>query len=220
MNRNKKIAILVALVIIIGIIVALTAKFNVDLMTKEHAQVQLDLKKEFNISDVKEITKEVFNGQDVEIQKVEVYGKQVLISTNEITDEQKNNLVTKINEKFETEISNDSTQVVTVPRTKLTDIVTKYIWTFVITTVLVVIYMIIKYRKLGALKVLLQTVVVAIALELFVFSISAITRIPIGVNIPSIMFTTYVISLFGLTSMFEENLKQLKAEEAKNTKNK
>jgi hypothetical protein len=32
------------------------------------------------------------------------------------------------------------------------------------------------------------------------------------------MFTTYVISLFGLTSMFENNLKQLKAEEAKNKK--
>lgn len=218
MNKNKKIAILVALVIIVGIIVALTAKFNVDLMTREHAQVQLDLKKEFNVSDVKEITKEVFNGKEVEIQKVEVYGKQVLISTNEITDEQKSNLVTKVNEKFETEISNDSTEVVIVPRTKLTDIFTKYIWTFVITTILVVIYMIIKYKKLGALKVLLQTVGVVITLELFVFSISAITRIPIGVNIPSIMFTTYVISLFGLTSMFENNLKQLKAEEAKNKK--
>ena len=218
MNKNKKIAILVALVIIVGIIVALTAKFNVDLMTREHAQVQLDLKKEFNVSDVKEITKEVFNGKEVEVQKVEVYEKQVLISTSEITDEQKSNLVTKVNEKFGTEISNDSTEVVIVPRTKLTDIVTKYIWTFVITTVLVVIYEIIKYRKLGTLKVLLQTVVGIAALEAFVFSISAITRIPIGVNIPSIMFTTYVISLFGLTSMFENNLKELKAEEAKNTK--
>ena len=192
MEKNKKITIIVAAIIVIGMIVALTAKFNVDMMTKAHKQVQLDLKTEFNVSDIKEITNEVFNGQTVEIQKVEIYEKQVLISTEQITDDQKNNLVTKINEKYGTEISNDDTQIVSVPKTKLSDIVTKYIWTFILTTILIIVYMVLRYKKIGALKVLIQTVLGIIILELLVMSIIAIVRIPLGANLPSIIFVTYV----------------------------
>lgn len=218
MEKNKKITIVVAAIIVIGMIVALTAKFNVDMMTKAHKQVQLDLKTEFNVSDIKEITNEVFNGQTVEIQKVEIYEKQVLISTNKITDDQKNDLVTKINEKYGTEISNDDTQIVSVPKTKLSDIVTKYIWTFILTTILIIVYMVLRYKKIGALKVLIQTVLGIVILELLVMSIIAIVRIPVGVNLPSIMFVTYVCSVVALTTMFENQLKKIKAEEAKNKK--
>ena len=218
MEKNKKITIIVAAIIVIGMIVALTAKFNVDMMTKAHKQVQLDLKTEFNVSDIKEITNEVFNGQTVEIQKVEIYEKQVLISTEQITDDQKNNLVTKINEKYGTEISNDDTQIVSVPKTKLSDIVTKYIWTFILTTILIIVYMVLRYKKIGALKVLIQTVLGIIILELLVMSIIAIVRIPLGANLPSIIFVTYVCSAVALTTMFENKLKKIKAEEAKNKK--
>ena len=218
--NNKKITIAFALVVIIGIIVILTAGFNVEMMTKEHKQVQLDLTKEFNISDIKEITKDVFNGQTVEIQKVEIYEKQVAISTEEITDEQKTNLITKINEKYQTEINADSTEVITVPRQKLMDILTPYISAFVITTILVVLYVMVKYRRISPLKAAVQVVLGVVMLELLVISLLAITRIPVGKNLVSIIFVTYAIGTVGMTSMLENKLQKLKAEEENKNKKK
>ncbi len=218
--NNKKITIVFALIVIIGIIVILTAGFNVEMMTKEHKQVQLDLTKEFNISDIKEITKDVFNGQTVEIQKVEIYEKQVAISTEEITDEQKTNLITKINEKYQTEINADSTEVITVPRQKLMDILTPYISAFVITTILVVLYVMVKYRRISPLKAAVQVVLGVVMLELLVISLLAITRIPVGKNLVSIIFVTYAIGTVGMTSMLENKLQKMKAEEESKNKKK
>ena len=218
--NNKKITIVFALIVIIGIIVILTAGFNVEMMTKEHKQVQLDLTKEFNISDIKEITKDVFNGQTVEIQKVEIYEKQVAISTEEITDEQKTNLITKINEKYQTEINAYSTEVITVPRQKLMDILTPYISAFVITTILVVLYVMVKYRRISPLKAAVQVVLGVVMLELLVISLLAITRIPVGKNLVSIIFVTYAIGTVGMTSMLENKLQKMKAEEESKNKKK
>lgn len=218
MNKNKIITIVVAIIIFVGLIVSLTAKFNVDLMTKAHKQIQLDLKKEFNVADLKEITNEVFKGQQVEIQKVEVYKKRALISTDQITDEQKTDLVLKVNDKFGTQIDSLETEIISVPRTKLSSIVTKYIGTFVITTILIAIYMIIRFRKLGALKVLVKTLLGIIILEALVMSIIAIVRIPVGANLPSIVFITYVIATLALTDMNEKELKKISEEEAKKKK--
>lgn len=218
MNKNKKITIIFALIIIIGIIVILTTGFNVEMITKEHKQIRLDLDNEFNTSDIKQIASEVFGGQTVEIQKVEVYEKQVSISTEEITDEQKNDLITKINEKYETDIEAQNVETISVPNIRLRDIVMPYIGTFLLTTGLILLYMIIKYKKISPLKVLVQTILGIIILELLVMSIIAIVRIPIGRNIPSIIFITYIIATFGLTNMFENKLQKIKEEETKKNK--
>ena len=62
-------------------------------------KVELNIGKEFTISEMKEITKQVFENQPVLIEQIEVYKDVASITTAEITDEQKNELVTKVNEK-------------------------------------------------------------------------------------------------------------------------
>lgn len=213
MNRNKIITIIISLIIILGIIITLTAGFNVNMKTKEHKAVELNIGKEFKIEDLKEITNAVFNGPTVEIEKVEIYGEQVLISTYDITEEQKNELVSKINEKFETEIKAEDVTINTVPKANLKDYLTPHIVEFVVATVLVVVYACIRYKKLGSLKIAAQTVLGIVILEMLVFSILVITRIPVGVNLVSVMFVTYVMAILGLTMMFEDKLKELKLKE-------
>lgn len=215
MNKNKTITIIIALIIILGIIITLTKGFNVEMIAKKHNQIEFDLGKEFNIEDIKTITDEIFENETVEIQKVEAYEEQVLISTKKITDEQKNNLITKINEKYGTELKAEEIEVEKVPKTKLRDYITPHIWEFVLATILVVIYVSIRYKKLSILKVIIQTILGIVIFELLAFSIVAITRIPVGSNLITIAFVVYVISLLGVTSMFEKRLQNLKLQEAK-----
>ena len=69
-------------------------------------------------------------------------------------------------------------------------------------------------HKLNAFKVLLKTVCMVIYTQIMLFSIIAITRIPIGrLTIPMVL-TVYILTLVGCTSRFENNLK--KVEGAKN----
>lgn len=221
MNKKSKITILAyVIIIVIGIVVALTAGFNVDMMTREHKQLQLNLKTEFNVADVKQITDEVFKGQTVEIQKVEIFERQIAISTNDITDDQKNNLITKLNEKYGTDIKAENIEVIIVPNEKVMDILTPYVWTFILTTAVIVLYVAIRYKKLGVLKVSIQMVLGIVLLEGVTMSLIAITRIPVGHNLPSIIFTTYTISVVALTSTLENKLQKLKEEEAKKAEKK
>ena len=216
MSKNKIITIIVPLIIVVGIIITLTAGFNANMMTKEHKAIELNLGKEFKVEELKEITNAVFNGPKVEIEKVEIYGEQVLISTNDITEEQKTDLISKINEKYGTELKAEDVTIQTVPKANLKDYLTPHIVEFVVATILVVIYACVRYKKLGFLKVAIQTVLGIVIFEMLVFSLLVITRILVGANLVPVMFVTYVMAILGLTMMFEDKLKELKLKEENN----
>ena len=213
MNSNRIIIIITSLIIVVGIIFTLTAGFNANMMTKEHKAIELNIGKEFKVEELKEITNAVFNGQQVEIEKVEIYGEQVLISTNDITEEQKTDLISKINEKYGTELKAEDVTIQIVPKANLKDYLTPHIVEFVVATVLVVLYACIRYKKLGFLKVGIQTILGIVIFEMIIFSILVITRISVGNNLVAIMFATYVAAILGLTMMFEDKLKELKLKE-------
>lgn len=204
---------LVAIVLIVGLIMILTIGFNKELKYKKHAQIQLYLEKEFNEEDIIEITNEVFEGQEVIIQEVELYKDTVLISTKSITDEQKTNLINKINEKYETTLAADTTEVQTIPKTRIRDILKQYIWAFAIASAIIIVYMAIRFRKLNVLKVVLKTIFALIISEATLFAVIAITRIPVGRFTVPMVFGMYVLVLAIITSKFENKLAKIKLEE-------
>ena len=211
-NKGKTIFLLALIIIIAGIIVMLIKGFKFDLNYEATKQVEIFIGKEFNISDIKSITNEIFEKETVLIQKVEVYGDMVSIKVLDITDHQKTSLVEKINEKYETELKTEDVEVKTIPHTRARDILKPYIVPFMVAAVIVLIYMAIRFFRLGALNVILRTVCIAIIAELVLFSLIAITRVPLGqITIPMMLFV-YVVSILGTTIKFEEKLKMNKLE--------
>lgn len=212
-KKTKIIALFVAIIIIAGVIVTLTIGLKFDLRYQETKKIQLYLEKDFEISDIKEITNEVLSNQDVMIQKVEVYEDSVSIISTDITEEQKANLIDKINEKYGTELSADSTEITTIPHTRGRDIIRPYIVPFLIATAVILVYMAIRYRKLGMVKTILKTAFLLVIAQVVLLSVISITRIPIGrVTIPLVL-AVYVLSLLGVTNYFEKKLSEKKKEE-------
>lgn len=215
-NINKKTKILVALiaiVIILGIAITLTIGLNFDLKYQETKRIELYLKKDFEISDIKQITNEVMENQPVIIQKVEVYEDTVSITAKDITDEQKTNLVNKLNEKYSAELEADKIEISSIPHTRGRDIIKPYILPFVIATIIILVYMAIRYYKLGAMKTVLKTAGISILAQIILLSVIAITRIPIGrLTIPMVI-TVYILTLIGITTYFEDKLKNKNLEE-------
>ena len=207
--------ILIALVIIAGIVMIAVKGFNFDLKYQDTQRVELYLKTEFNISDIRQITDEVFGIQKVMIQKVEVFEDSVSITTTSISDEQKSNLITKINEKYGTELTAEDTVVEDIGHTRGRDIIKPYIIPFVIAVIVVLIYLGIRYYKLSIAKVIAKSIGIMALAQILLFSVIAITRIPIGrLTIPMVILV-YLLTLFGITNMFEKDLAKKKLEENK-----
>lgn len=214
-KKTKIILGIIALVIIAGIIITLTVGLNFDLRYEESKRVEFYLQTDFNISDIKQITNEVMPDEEVIIQKVEVFEDTVSITAKEITDEQKQNLITKLNEKYGTELSSENIEIENIPHTRGRDIIKPYIVPFMISTLIILVYMAIRYRKIGIIKTVLKTIIISVLAQLTLLSIMAIVRIPIGIITIPLVIIVYLLTLFGITTYFEKQLKNRSEETGK-----
>lgn len=209
-KTNKILILLMILIIIAGILMIIFKGFNFDLKYQDTKQIEFGLDKQFSISDIKAITDEVLNNEPVLIRKVEVYEDAVNITAREITDEQKANIITKVNEKYGTDLNADEIEIATVAHTKGRDIIIPYVVPFIIATIIILIYMMIKYYKLNSGKVLLKTIGIIILTQILLFSIMAIVRIPIGRLTIPLVLTIYMLTLVWHTTNLENQLKAKK----------
>ncbi len=211
--KSKIIVAIIILLIVIGAAIVGTKGFNFDIRSQASQKVELYLEKSFEISDIKQITNEVFGNQPVLIQKVEVYGDQVSITSKEITDEQKQSLVEKINEKYETELKAEDIDVESIPHTKLRDIAKPYVLPLIISTVAILVYIGIRFYKLGIMKTILKVSGIVVLAETILLALIAITRFPIGrYTLPLILFV-YLVTMLGITIKLENKLKNDNTEE-------
>ena len=212
-NKNKIIYGLALLIIIIGIIVVINKGFNVGLDYMPNQKIEIYIGKQFNLSDIKVMTDEVFGNQEVSIKKVELFNDMVSITSKEITEEQKNNMVEKIKEKYELQTDSNNISIVSVPNIKLTDIAKKYAYPVAISFAIILVYIIIRFFKVNVFKVILELVVNTCVIQAVFASILAITRISIGrITIP-LALMIYVLTVFYFICKFEKQLLNKKVEE-------
>ena len=208
-TKTKAISIILIIIIIAGIIVTFTTGLNFELKYQETKKIQVLVGKEFEISEIKEITNEVLPEQEVIIQKAREFEDVVNITTKEMTEEQKTNLVNKINEKYGQETTAEDIKIVTIPHTRGRDLVKPY----VVASAIILVYFLVKYRKLEKIKMILTYVIGLILPQLVLLSIIAITRIPIGRTTMSLVLIVYVLTLLTLTNNFETKLNNIKKKE-------
>ena len=210
-KKVKILSIISIFIIVVGIMMVLLKGFNFDLTSEKSKSIELYITKEFDISDIRSITDEVMKNEQVIIQKVEVYGDSANIIARDITEEQKNEIINKVNEKYGVEIDANNVQIQSIPHLKGKDIVKPYIIPSIIATGIILIYMCIRYRELGEFKVIFMTLGITIVSQILLFSIIAITRIPIGRLTISMVITVYILSLIAITTKFEN--KKIKEKE-------
>lgn len=195
-NGSKKIILLgLILLIIAGIVVVSLKGFNVSLMLEQHEEVNVVLGKEININDIKNICNEVFKDKKVVIRTVDLFNDSVNISLKNITDEEKNELVNKLNEKYGIELTVESLTVSSVSNVRIRDLIRPYVKPIVISTVVIIAYLIIKFRKMNTLEVLGKIFALIVLTEATLASIIAIVRIPVSPVVVNLMTVVAVIEL-------------------------
>lgn len=192
---KRVVSILLICLLIAGIIVIAVKGFNVGLKYSENTQIAINIGKTFEINDIKQITSEVFKGQRVIIQKVELYEDMVQITVKEASEGQINELNTKINEKYELENSIDDVEVVQNANVRLRTLIKPYILPISILSIVTILYAVIVYRKQGILYVLYTTAMAIVAPQAILSSLYAVTRIPINRLTSIIAVVVYIASI-------------------------
>ena len=195
MKKKNVIILAIAMIIIIaGIIVASTIGFNKQLRYQDSQKIDIYIASEVDIDKIKSITDEVLGKQNM-VQTIEIYKDMITIRAKSITDEQKNSIVNKIKENYEFEQTAESTLVRDIPATRIRDMFRNYVLPFVLSFIIILVYMVVRYREKGMVNVLLQTIAIPVLCEILLISLIAITRIPVGVYTPTLVLTTYLASI-------------------------
>ena len=193
-QKNIKIIFiaLVALVILIGIVVV---GYNKELKFEKSQSIDIYVEQKVDESKIKNIVHEALGNANYTVQTVEIYKDMVTIRSEQITEEQRNNIVNKIKENYEFKQTAEETTINTVPATRIIDMYKGYILPFTISGILVLVYMVIRYYKKGILKVLARTVAIPVFGELFLLSVIVIARIPVGRFTPILVIGMYIAAI-------------------------
>lgn len=213
---NKKLIILglSLVVIVIGIIMICTLKFNIGLNYGEYTMLNIYMTTESNLEDVKQIVEENFDGK-YQAEYIDEFCDTVSIKLKDITEEELTNLQNKIKGKYEFEEDTQSILVINVPAIRIIDLIKDYISPLIISLVIILIYYGIAFRKLGIYESIFKPALTVIIIGALYVSILAICRIPINEYIIPLGIFIYIISVLGVTLCLSNKSKILSADKEK-----
>lgn len=193
---NKKyIYIILMLIVLVGAIVFKIKGFNKELIYSNRQEFIFSAPSTLEEKKIKEIAEQSLKDKKVVVQKVERFENAIAISSTEISEEEKENIINKINEEYNENISNDEIEIINISEVKVRDILKKYVIPIAITLIVILAYFIVIYNKLGIKQVIIKTLLFPVLLELAYYSIIAITRVPFGRLTNSIAIGLYILSI-------------------------
>lgn len=217
MLKNKKILPLVVILLIIviaGIALIFFKGMNYDLFYGQNTTIKMYIDAKTEKSDIKNIATEIFGKQN-SITEVNDLANNIVITVKSASSEQINTLIQKINEKYSLEIKTEDIEVVNNPQINGLDLIYPYILPASITSILILIYFMIRYRKIGMLKVLEYTLFTVIGIQILYLSIYSCARLPIGMLTMPISMVLFILSIIILTEVFENKINIIKTTQKK-----
>lgn len=197
-NKKKVMLILIPIVAIIvaGILMICLKGFNYSLLYSNVKRLNIYMDKEFNIEDVKTITDEVFGEKQVKVQRANQFGTVVSIVTSEITEEEQNSLIEKINTKYEITLDKETDiALMNIPQVRAWDLVKIYVSPLLTITLISIAYMALRFRKNGIIQSLIEPVVSLVLIMALYVSVVAIIRIPVNEFFVILGILIYILTI-------------------------
>lgn len=214
--KNPKVIYLISvLIIIVGIIVTCIWKTNFSLEYSEHTRIYVYIGKEFNVEDIKQIAKDVLKNKEIKYQNIETFNDSIAINVKELNDEELTVLKDKVKEKYEIEEIDSNVTTMTIPHYRIRDIIKPYIVPMIITTLVILVYIGIRYFNLGIVKTVCTLLLRLIVSEAVLASIIQTIRIPVGVYTIPVAILVYILVTIVTVVGYENEATRKKEQEKK-----
>lgn len=203
---------IIAIIIVAGIVMFFVNGFNVGNVYGSYTKIGFYNENGVNRDEVAQIVSEVFEGKEATLQDVEYFGEMVLITLPTVTDEQIDNFVAKINEKYELEYDRDDLDILTMPGLTFKEVVSPYVLPLAISIVVSAVYIGIRYRLLGMWKMIGKTILAVILVQAVLVSIYLILNLPLDISIVPAVLIALGIAFLYVTNDNNHLLETKKAE--------
>lgn len=218
--KKKIVYAILAFIIVIGTIITLTIGLKADIIYSKNVEIDIYIGKTVEIKDIKNLVNEVFPNERIIVQEIELFKDMVSITIPEKSDEElkeKTELLnTKINEKYGTENTvEDNISITHNPKIKLSNILKPYIAPVAISAVIILVYVAVRYKKLGIFRTIANYALYTLAVEAVFLNMIAITRFPINRFVIPIGLVLYVTTITVLSFINEKRLSKTIQEEKK-----
>lgn len=216
-TKNKIIGIVSILLVIIALIVVIVGGFNVERKYQSYKKIKIYVGEEIDIEKIEKIVNDVIGKNKATVQKIEIYNDTFQITAKEMTEEQKNTIVDKVNELYPIEtvdnnaentetsvrVKKEDVNIVSASNVRLRDVFKPYIMPLVIATVCIIVYGAIRYRKIGVIRVILETIGVLLGVQILLLSVLAIIRFPMGRFTPALILIAYIMSVLYISNRWK-----------------
>lgn len=199
--KNKIICIAIAVIIIASLIVTATVGLRVTSRYAEGYLVRFTADKDINLENVSEVAREVFGDDFYAVKEVEFFDNSAQIKVRSISDEQFQNYITKINEKFGVSLTSENYIVEHVSNIKLRTLVEPYIVPLGISTLLISAFFAIRYKGARQMLLFLAAIIVIEGIE---YAMYALCRIPVGTYTVPCGMITYILTTIIYTAYQEK----------------
>lgn len=199
-STKKKILIAVCILIIIaGIVIFATLGFNKSIDYSAGTRIEIYIPKGYEKEDIINIANECFANKEVEFVEVEKLNQVAGIKIKEYSNDELENLKTKLIEKYEIDKEDLKIYEITIPETSIKNAITPYIAPTLIATALSLAYIIIRNIKSSkVLNILIKFIFTLILVISLYFSLILIFRITFTDFIIPIALAIYIITLLIL----------------------
>ena len=213
---KKLIYAILICIIIAGIVIIATMGLKADILYSKNVELDIYIGKVAEKKDIENIVQEVFPNERIIVQEVELFNDMYAITLPDTrSDDELNSKVeelnNKINEKYELENKTEDITITHNPKVRLSSIITPYFWIIIISIILILIFVAIRYKKLGLIKTILSYIISIGAVEMLYLSIIAITRFPINRVVIPVGLLLFLVVTTVLGFMNERKL--VKADE-------
>lgn len=216
--KKKIFYILLVCIIVAGTIVIATMGLKADIIYSKNIRIDVYLGREYNHDEIEQMAKEIFETNRTIIRQVEYFGDMFSLTISqdiENIDEKVDEFTAKINETYELPEEGADVTVTYQPKVRLSSIIMPYLVPIGISMGIILIYAIVRFRKIGILRTLGTYILAILASEAVYLSILATLRIPVNRLVTPIGLAIYVIVITIVTAKRERMLENNKVAEAK-----
>lgn len=195
---NQLICIISIIVIIVGVIVLLTRGFEKSLDYARVNRIEIYLENGYNKEEITQIVNEIFIEKEFKIYDVDKFNQTIAIDLREsYSDEQLESLKTAIAEKNGIDEEEITVYENKIPAVTVRDIVKPYLQPMITTTMLIVIYIILRNIKSveKIMNKIIKMILTILLTEGVYFSLILIIGIPISKLTMPIAIIIYILSI-------------------------
>lgn len=179
-KRTLRGLIVILILLVVGIAIMATNKFQYSVDYSKNVRLEIALGKTFEINDILEIAQNIYEKEEVIIQKAGPFQDTIAITVKGTTEEKNNEIINKINEKYETELTAEDITLYYNSNIRGREEIEKYLLVSVIAGVGILTFFGIRYKKLGIGKVLGSVVCVAVGTQILYLTLMSICNMPIN----------------------------------------